>query len=203
MGAMCQMRILTFHLKACKKFHWQLQISIRLPALWYAGRNCETGLGRAVQTSLGSERQQAGGTMRSLDIISHRYIFIYYTHTFLKFFLVNVCVFLGPYCNWYEQKQCFRFHMWRWCLETTEPLHLYKHTQAEISESWCHCVKSNNMTKLLLNVFLITSVTLTPNMIHEGSWRESGSRWNVKWPHVAAGLLNSLGLHARGNKTQP
>lgn len=30
-----QMRDLTFHLKACKKSHWQ-QISIRLPVVWYA-----------------------------------------------------------------------------------------------------------------------------------------------------------------------
>lgn len=32
-----QMRDLTFHLKACKKSHWQ-QISIRLPEVWYATR---------------------------------------------------------------------------------------------------------------------------------------------------------------------
>lgn len=39
MGPMWQMRDRTFHFKACKKFHRQLQISIRLPALWYAGRD--------------------------------------------------------------------------------------------------------------------------------------------------------------------
>lgn len=54
MGPMWQMRDRTFHFKACKKFHRQLQISIRLPALWYAGRDWGS---RAVKRP-DSERQR-------------------------------------------------------------------------------------------------------------------------------------------------
>lgn len=76
---------------------------------------------------------------------------------------------------------------------------------SEISEWWCHCLKSNNVcacvcavTYSWLNVLHITSVTLVLNTIHFKAWRKVGSGWKEAlessrfpslWPRVASQLL--------------